>query len=146
MQSALTHPTALFTYSKSSGLFAGLSLEGTVLIERTDANKAFYGSVVPVRDILLGSVHHHLLMVLLLVHLLISAKDVYRPRRSRVSYMRLLSAQRVCRRMRHRILPERGMYSRISVSAQNHPFIRSRSITPTRPRCKRTPHQERAPI
>jgi lipid-binding SYLF domain-containing protein len=39
-----------------TGLFAGLSLEGTVLIERKDANKEFYGSPVPARDILGGRV------------------------------------------------------------------------------------------
>ena len=39
-----------------TGLFAGLSLEGTVLIERKDANKDFYGSAVPARDILSGRV------------------------------------------------------------------------------------------
>lgn len=39
-----------------AGLFAGLSLEGTVLIERKDANKDFYGSPVPARDILGGRV------------------------------------------------------------------------------------------
>ena len=38
------------------GLFAGLSLEGTALIERKDANKDFYGSAVPARDILSGRV------------------------------------------------------------------------------------------
>jgi lipid-binding SYLF domain-containing protein len=38
------------------GLFAGLSLEGTVLIERKDANRDFYGSAVPARDILGGRV------------------------------------------------------------------------------------------
>lgn len=38
------------------GLFAGLSLEGTVLIERKDANREFYGSPVPARDILGGRV------------------------------------------------------------------------------------------
>lgn len=38
------------------GLFAGLSLEGTVLIERKDANRDFYGSVVSARDILSGRV------------------------------------------------------------------------------------------
>ena len=39
-----------------AGLFAGLSLEGTVLIERKDANRDFYGSAVPARDILSGRV------------------------------------------------------------------------------------------
>ena len=38
------------------GLFAGLSLEGTALIERKDANRDFYGSSVPARDILGGRV------------------------------------------------------------------------------------------
>lgn len=39
-----------------TGLFAGISLEGTVLIERKDANRDFYGSPVPVKDILGGRV------------------------------------------------------------------------------------------
>jgi hypothetical protein len=39
-----------------TGLFAGISLEGTVLIERKDTNKEFYGSPVPARDILGGRV------------------------------------------------------------------------------------------
>lgn len=38
------------------GLFAGVSLEGTALIERKDANRDFYGSPVPARDILGGRV------------------------------------------------------------------------------------------
>lgn len=38
------------------GLFAGISLEGTALVERKDANKEFYGSPVPARDILGGRV------------------------------------------------------------------------------------------
>src|ERR1700760_4666398 len=39
-----------------TGLFAGLSLEGTVLVERKDANRDFYGSPIPARDILSGRV------------------------------------------------------------------------------------------
>lgn len=64
----------MFTYSKSRGLFAGVSLEGTVLIERVrlrhlwmvsaqgrradardeqkDANEAFYGQAIPAIDLL----------------------------------------------------------------------------------------------
>jgi hypothetical protein len=42
--------------TRGTGLFAGLSLEGTVLIERKDANRDFYGSPVSVRDILGGRV------------------------------------------------------------------------------------------
>ncbi|KAI0314080.1 DUF500-domain-containing protein [Amylostereum chailletii] len=56
VQASLAHPAPMFSYSKSKGLFAGLSLEGTVLIERKDANKAFYGSSIPARDILGGRV------------------------------------------------------------------------------------------
>ncbi|KAI0647784.1 DUF500-domain-containing protein [Trametes maxima] len=56
VQASLAHPAPMFSYSKSKGLFAGLSLEGTVLIERKDANRDFYGSVVPARDILSGRV------------------------------------------------------------------------------------------
>lgn len=41
---------------RATGLFAGLTLEGTVLIERKDANRDFYGSPVPARDILGGRV------------------------------------------------------------------------------------------
>ncbi|CDO74741.1 hypothetical protein BN946_scf184968.g1 [Trametes cinnabarina] len=56
VQASLAHPAPMFSYSKSKGLFAGLSLEGTVLIERKDANRHFYGSAVPARDILSGRV------------------------------------------------------------------------------------------
>jgi len=56
VQASLAHPAPMFSYSKSKGLFAGLSLEGTVLIERRDANRDFYGSPVPARDILSGRV------------------------------------------------------------------------------------------
>ncbi|KAI0279171.1 DUF500-domain-containing protein [Russula aff. rugulosa BPL654] len=56
VQATLAHPAPMFSYSKSKGLFAGLSLEGTALIERKDANKDFYGSAIPARDILGGRV------------------------------------------------------------------------------------------
>jgi len=56
VQASLAHPAPMFSYSKSKGLFAGISLEGTVLIERKDANRDFYGSPVPARDILSGRV------------------------------------------------------------------------------------------
>lgn len=56
VQASLAHPAHMFSYSKSKGLFAGVSLEGTVLIERKDANRDFYGSTVPARDILGGRV------------------------------------------------------------------------------------------
>jgi len=56
VQATLAHPAPMFSYSKSKGLFAGISLEGTALIERKDANRDFYGSPVPARDILSGRV------------------------------------------------------------------------------------------
>ncbi|KAK4050249.1 hypothetical protein OIV83_003570 [Microbotryomycetes sp. JL201] len=56
VNTALTKPAPMFTYSKSKGLFAGVSLEGTVLIERKDANEAFYGQAIPAVDLLSGKV------------------------------------------------------------------------------------------
>jgi len=56
VEASLAHPAPMFSYSKSKGLFAGLSLEGTALIERKDANTDFYGSPIPARDILGGRV------------------------------------------------------------------------------------------
>jgi len=56
VQASLAHPAPMFSYSKSKGLFAGVSLEGTVLIERKEANREFYGSAIPARDILGGRV------------------------------------------------------------------------------------------
>jgi len=47
---------ALWSYSKSKGLFAGISVEGTVIIERKDANKKFYGQDVTATQILAGEV------------------------------------------------------------------------------------------
>ena len=35
-----------------SGLFAGLALDGTILVERKDANREFYGSNISATDIL----------------------------------------------------------------------------------------------
>lgn len=47
---------SLRTNRSLTGLFAGVSLEGTILIERKDANRDFYGSIVPAKDILTGLV------------------------------------------------------------------------------------------
>jgi len=50
-------PTAaIYTYSKSQGLFAGVSLEGTVIITRNGSNKDYYGKRVAVEDILNGKI------------------------------------------------------------------------------------------
>ena len=36
---AVRSPAAIYTYSKTKGLFAGISIEGSGLIERKDANR-----------------------------------------------------------------------------------------------------------
>ncbi|CAD6570440.1 MAG: hypothetical protein CYPHOPRED_003940 [Cyphobasidiales sp. Tagirdzhanova-0007] len=46
----------MFSYSKSKGLFAGVSLEGTALVERAETNTAFYGTKIPAQDLLAGKV------------------------------------------------------------------------------------------
>lgn len=46
----------IFAYSKTKGLFAGVSLEGSVLIERRDANEKMYNRRVTARSLLEGSV------------------------------------------------------------------------------------------
>lgn len=48
----------LFTYIKSRGFYAGLQLDGTIIIERTDENERFYGERIGVKDILAGNVRH----------------------------------------------------------------------------------------
>ncbi|KAF9524065.1 hypothetical protein CPB83DRAFT_898211 [Crepidotus variabilis] len=47
---------AMYSYSRSRGLFGGVSIEGSVIIERQDTNKAAYGSPVTVRMLLNGTV------------------------------------------------------------------------------------------
>ena len=47
---------AVYTYSRSQGLFAGVSLEGTVIGARNDANTEYYGRNVSPEDILSGKV------------------------------------------------------------------------------------------
>ncbi|KAL2826121.1 hypothetical protein BDW59DRAFT_145531 [Aspergillus cavernicola] len=47
---------AVFSYSKTKGLFAGVSLEGSMLVERKDANEKIYNSRVSARQLLSGTV------------------------------------------------------------------------------------------
>lgn len=49
---------AIFTYLKSRGFYAGVQIDGTVIIERTDENERFYGQRIPVKEILAGKVRH----------------------------------------------------------------------------------------
>ena len=51
---SLYEGAALFSYSKSKGLFAGVSVEGTIIIERKDANKTFYNKDISAGDLLSG--------------------------------------------------------------------------------------------
>ena len=50
-------PTAaIYTYSRSKGLFAGVSLQGAVIATQTDANRRYYGRDVSAAAILSGKV------------------------------------------------------------------------------------------
>lgn len=47
---------AIFSYSQTKGLFAGISLEGSAIVERKDANRRFYGGNVTAKQLLSGTV------------------------------------------------------------------------------------------
>jgi hypothetical protein len=47
---------AIFSYSKTKGLFAGVSIEGSVIVERKDANRDFYHRKITASEILNGMV------------------------------------------------------------------------------------------
>mmetsp|Transcript_8050 Transcript_8050/g.7991 ORF Transcript_8050/g.7991 Transcript_8050/m.7991 type:complete len:416 (+) Transcript_8050:131-1378(+) len=53
---SLKSASAVFAYSKTKGLFAGVSLEGSAIVERREANRKFYGSNCKARTILAGNV------------------------------------------------------------------------------------------
>ncbi|PYH42004.1 DUF500-domain-containing protein [Aspergillus saccharolyticus JOP 1030-1] len=44
----------IWTYMKSRGLYAGVQVDGTIIIERSDENERFYGERISVSDILAG--------------------------------------------------------------------------------------------
>ncbi len=46
----------VFSYSKTKGLFAGVSLEGSILMERRDANEKLYNSRITAKQLLEGGV------------------------------------------------------------------------------------------
>uniref|UniRef100_A0A8C5MWC4 SH3 domain-containing YSC84-like protein 1 n=1 Tax=Leptobrachium leishanense TaxID=445787 RepID=A0A8C5MWC4_9ANUR len=55
---AIRSSAAVYTYCKSRGLFAGISLEGSGLIERKETNRKFYcQDDIRAYDILFGEVH-----------------------------------------------------------------------------------------
>jgi lipid-binding SYLF domain-containing protein len=47
---------AMYSYSISQGLFAGISFEGTVIATPDEANAEYYGKPVAAKDILAGKV------------------------------------------------------------------------------------------
>ncbi|RLV95908.1 Protein YSC84 [Spathaspora sp. JA1] len=53
---SLKSVSAVFAYSKTKGLFAGVSLEGSAIVERREANRKFYGSNCKARNILAGQI------------------------------------------------------------------------------------------
>lgn len=48
--------SVMFSYSRSQGVFGGLSVEGTVVATRKQDNAAYYGKPVEAKDILSGKV------------------------------------------------------------------------------------------
>ncbi|EXJ92738.1 hypothetical protein A1O3_01290 [Capronia epimyces CBS 606.96] len=48
----------IWSYVKTRGLYAGVALEGNLVIERTDENERFYGERVGVSDILVGKLRY----------------------------------------------------------------------------------------
>ncbi len=55
-QAGVMPAAAIYTYSRSKGLFAGASLEGAVIATQKTSNARYYGRSVRARDILTGRV------------------------------------------------------------------------------------------
>ncbi|KAG0374056.1 hypothetical protein BGX24_010896 [Mortierella sp. AD032] len=47
---------AIYSYSKTKGLFAGVSIEGSIIVERKDTNEAFYRAPVTAAELLSGAI------------------------------------------------------------------------------------------
>jgi SH3 domain-containing YSC84-like protein 1 len=56
LQAGVTSTAAVYSYSRSKGLFAGISLEGAVIGTQKTANNRYYGRAVGARTILSGRV------------------------------------------------------------------------------------------
>lgn len=52
----MKHVAAIYSYSKTRGLFAGVSLEGSVICTRSDANEKLYGERYTAKQLLNGTV------------------------------------------------------------------------------------------
>ncbi|KAK9781448.1 putative DUF500 and domain-containing protein [Seiridium cardinale] len=53
---SLKSVAGIFSYSKTKGLFAGVSLEGSAIIERKDANEKLYGQRLTAMQLLSGAI------------------------------------------------------------------------------------------
>lgn len=53
---SIKNVAAIYAYSKTRGLFAGVSLEGSVIVTRGDANEKLYGRRVSAKELLDGSI------------------------------------------------------------------------------------------
>ncbi|KAI9323399.1 hypothetical protein BX666DRAFT_53973 [Dichotomocladium elegans] len=53
---SVNNVAAVYSYSRTRGLFAGVSVEGSVIFERFDANAKMYGRKVTTRELLTGFV------------------------------------------------------------------------------------------
>jgi lipid-binding SYLF domain-containing protein len=57
VSSSIYERSAMYSYTNSKGFFAGVSLEGTVIMERKGDNEHFYKKDVSAKDILSGEVN-----------------------------------------------------------------------------------------
>ena len=55
-EAGVSPKAAIYTYSRSQGIFAGVSLEGTAVATRYEANEEYYGKPVYPADILEGKI------------------------------------------------------------------------------------------
>ena len=55
-EAAVAPLAAVYTYSRSKGAFAGISIEGTVIAAREGTNEEFYGRPVTAKELLSGRV------------------------------------------------------------------------------------------
>jgi len=51
----LKYRKPVFSYMKSRGLYGGVQLDGTIIVERNDENARFYGERIGINDILAGN-------------------------------------------------------------------------------------------
>ena len=64
----------IWTYVKSRGFYAGVQIDGTVVIERIDENERFYGRKIPAKEILNGHVQTDNPSVKMLTHTIRAAQ------------------------------------------------------------------------